>query len=238
MMTKKFKYSILIPALDAEKYLPSLLSQIRQTEHQPVEIVVVNDGSTDKTEQIASSFGAVVLSHSSNKGKGAALRTGFRYFLETSQNDYVLCIDADLQHHVAEIPKFLSYAGKNDLKFVIGNRLNQMHTMPLHRKISNKTTSFILTKLTGQQIKDSQCGYRLVHRDVLNTLQLEENGFQMESEMILRAAAKNYKIGFVDIRTVYNDESSQIRNLSDTLKFISLVLRELIERVPWFIKKN
>ena len=237
-MTSQLTYSILIPAYESEKYLPDLLAQIKHINPQPREVFVVNDGSSDNTGQVAEKMGAIVVQHECNKGKGAALKTGFQAFLDTSKSAYLLCMDADLQHSVEEIPKFISYAGHNELQFIIGNRLNETHSMPIHRKISNKTTSYILSKLTGQPIKDSQCGYRLLHRDLLSDLDLKENGFQLESEMILKVSDKKLKIDFVDIGTVYNGESSQIRNVFDTFKFVILVFRALIKKVRWFTRKS
>jgi len=237
-MSIELKYSILIPAFEAEKYLSILLAQIYHMKPPPQEIFVVNDGSTDHTGIIAEKMGAIVIQHDKNKGKGAALKTGFQSFLKKSESTYLLCMDADLQHPVEEIPKFLAHAEENNRQFIIGNRLNQTHNMPLHRKISNRTTSYILSKLSGQHIQDSQCGYRLLHRNLLDDLDLKEDGFQLESEMILKASHKNITIDFVNIKTIYNDASSQIRNIGDTLKFIFLVFRALMNKIPWFTKKN
>jgi glycosyltransferase involved in cell wall biosynthesis len=230
-------YTILIPAYNAAETLQELLMQIK-TVASPNQIVVVDDGSVDQTAKIAQNEGVIVLTHSYNKGKGSALKTGFREIIQNRKEPYILCMDADLQHSVNDIPKFLQCAAEDRYQLIIGNRLSRTDNMPYHRRLSNRITSFIVSKLTGQQIQDSQCGYRLISKELLSTVQLEENGFQMESEMILKAAEQGYQVGFVNIATVYRDESSSIRHVYDTLKFMALIWRILITRLLWFTRKN
>ena len=101
--------------------------------------------------------------------------------------------------------------------------------MPILRYLSNTLTSFIISKITGQDIKDSQCGFRLIKKDVLDTINISENGFQFESEFILMCARKNIKMFFVNIPTVYNDSSSNISHFRDTYKFVRLIIREIFK---------
>jgi glycosyltransferase involved in cell wall biosynthesis len=230
-------YSILIPAYNAAETLQTLLQQIKVTSN-PESIIVVDDGSTDQTERIAKSAGVTVLRHEHNRGKGAALRTGFEKITQDGKVPYVLCMDADLQHSVADIPTFLQCAAEDRYQMIIGNRLSKIGEMPYHRRLSNRMTSYILSKLTGQNILDSQCGFRLIKRELLETTPLEDDGYQMESEMILKVADQDLQIGFVNIATVYRSESSSIRNVYDTFKFIALIWRVLIFKQLWFTRKN
>ncbi len=225
------KYIILIPAFNAENTLPELLGQIRKSPVMPEKIVVIDDGSTDQTAEIAAcDRHTAVKSLSVNRGKGEALKQGFKLISQQYDTDYILCMDADLQHPVSSLEDFLRRAESTDSKFIIGNRSKKPGLMPLHRVLSNTITSWLISGLCGQKIKDSQCGYRLIHRDVLDGMPLQENGFQLESEMIIHAARKGYQIGFVDIPTLYHKNSSNISNLKDTIRFIRLVLREFIRR--------
>jgi glycosyltransferase involved in cell wall biosynthesis len=169
------------------------------------------------------------MHHQENRGKGRALKTGFKAFLDQSETDYILCIDADLQHPVASIPDFLKKAESGN-SFIIGARERSLKSMPVHRILSNMITSYIISLITRQKIKDSQCGYRMIHRDVLNNLDLHENGYQLESEMLLKAAKNGVKIDFIPIPTIYNAEKSHMRNFRDTLKFIRLVFGFLLKR--------
>ena len=220
-------FNILIPAYNASKTIGKLINELFQLEINPENIIVVNDGSTDETSSIARNLKVNVVDLQQNQGKGAALIKGFEYFLKNSKAVYLICIDADLQHPVKSIPDFL----KKDSKFVIGNRNKTLKTMPVHRIMSNLITSKLLSFVTGQKILDSQCGYRMIHRDVIGNIELNEKGFQLESEMIVEAAKMNVQIDFVDIPTIYNQSSSNISNVKDTLKFIRYMLKEIINRI-------
>jgi glycosyltransferase involved in cell wall biosynthesis len=225
------KYEIIIPAYNAENTIRTLISQIRHLENPPVKIIVIDDGSKDGTAKIASQMGVEIIKQGINRGKGAALKIGFRHFMKHSPCDYLLCMDADLQHPVSSIPDFLNFIKKYDCKVLIGNRKKSLKLMPLHRILSNMLTSFIITILTKQKIKDSQCGYRLIHKDILRKIKLYENDFQLESEMILRVSENNVKIYFIDIPTIYNTHGSYINNIQVTLKFILLIGREIKKRM-------
>ncbi|MGD9898948.1 MAG: glycosyltransferase family 2 protein [Calditrichaceae bacterium] len=226
-----YKYDMLIPAYNAQNTLPILFEQINQLDKKPETIFVVNDGSTDRTGQIALSSGAKVISLDTNHGKGFALREGYKAFKESGQSDLLICLDADLQHPVHSVPEFLDHARKLNSKIIIGNREKIPSKMPAARIISNRITSFILSFLTGQQIKDSQCGYRLIHKNVLENLEFSEDGFQLESEFLIKAAQQNYNIEFVNIPTIYTGGNSHIHHFNDTVKFIRLILREIYKKL-------
>ena len=87
--------------------------------------------------------------------------------------------------------------------------------------------------LTGQRVKDSQCGFRLIHKDVLKELVLSENGYQLESEIILKSAKSGFDIDFIPVPTIYNTEKSHIGHVSDTIRFVQLVFKDLSQRVRW-----
>jgi len=221
------EYRILIPAYNAASTLAQLLQEINQLENQPRSIVVVDDGSQDATADIAKAFNTELIQNERNRGKGFSLRAGFNKFLNNSKNEYLLCMDADLQHPVSSIPKFIEAAQKSSEDIIIGNRSKKWNEMPFFRVISNRTTSALLTRLTGKKIKDSQCGFRLIHHRVLEQIQLKEDGFQLESEFIIQAVKNGHSITFVDIPTIYNQENSNINHLGDTLRFIKLFLKGL-----------
>ncbi len=220
-------YQILIPAYNAGQTISKLLTELASVGQQPVKITVVDDGSGDDTVKICQEFGVEILRNTENKGKGNALKKGFEAFLAHSDAEYVLCMDADLQHPVSSIPDFLRKA-ESGRRFIIGSRNRSVKSMPAHRILSNSMTSYILSKLTGQKIEDSQCGYRLIKRNVLEKMHLGEDGYQLESEILLKAAQNNVKIDFVPIPTIYNSEKSHMRNFSDTLKFIRLIVKHFL----------
>lgn len=221
-------YDILIPAYNAQNTISELINQIKNINEIPSRIVVVDDGSIDKTPEIIKNLVNSVIILEENRGKGFALRMGFEDFLNSSESDYLLCIDADLQHPVPYIHKFLHFAEESASEFIIGKRERKFGVMPLLRIISNSTTSLVLSIICNQKIEDSQCGFRLIHRNALEKLSLFEDGFQLESEMIVEAAKKNIKIDFIQIPTIYNGHVSHINHLGDTIRFIRLVFSQLV----------
>ncbi len=222
-------YDILIPAYNAEQTLPVLLQQIAKLPDKAQNIYVVDDASKDSTVQIARSFNCKVSSNSKNMGKGYTLRRGFEKFLQDGASSVLICIDADLQHPVDKIPDFLT-ALNNGNDIAIGNRDKSFKKMPVARILSNRITSFIISLITHKKILDSQCGFRAIKREVLEKITLKEDGFQMESEFILRANDLNYTIQFVNIPTVYNGQTSYIHHFKDTVKFINLIIKEILGR--------
>lgn len=223
-------YEVLIPAYNAGDKITELIRQLQLLDHKPSRILIIDDGSNDDTAVKAGKMNAEVLKVDQNTGKGSALRRGFDNFLKTSNADYLICMDADLQHPPAAIPKFIEVIENENAYLVIGHRSREMKKMPFARIISNTLTSIILSWVTKQSIKDSQCGFRCIKRDLLQQVHLNQNGFQMETEFILKAAAIGASIHFVKIPTIYNGSISNIKHLGDTLTFIKLVAHQLSGR--------
>lgn len=178
-------------------------------------VIAVDDGSTDgSADTLKNIENVIVVKHSVNKGKGAALNTGFTESVKQGST-LTLTIDADLQHDTELIPEFIDAAENHDI--VIGNRLSNLKSMPLHRRLSNKLTSKMLSMKTGTEIKDSQSGYRIYRTSILDSILPKSTGFEAESEILVNAARRGYKIGFVDIPTIYNNNESKMRSW-DTIK--------------------
>jgi len=220
-------YTILIPAYNAAATLPELLTRLKKVTPPPRQIVIIDDGSSDESAAIAENVGAEVIRLSRNHGKGYALRKGFHFLAKQGFAGYIICLDADLQHLPEYIPDFLTTAERENLAFVIGARRRNPGQMPLHRILSNTLTSRIISRLAGQKIADSQCGFRLIDSQLAAGIELSEDGFQMESEMIIKAGRQGVRIGSVAIPVIYNQQGSHIGNMRDTLKFIRLVFKQL-----------
>lgn len=214
---------ILIPAYNEARTIGEVVLAARRV-LEPV--IVVDDGSSDDTAQIAKSQGAVVLKHASNRGKGAALRTGFQYVLENGYSA-VITMDGDGQHSVFDIPQFLESFKKIKSGIIIGSRMHDISTMPAVRKLTNKLTSFVGSWLVGRRIEDSQSGFRLITSDVLRSVTLETDRFEMESELLVKAGKAGFRIVSVPIRTIYGQEKSKIDPLVDTRRFLGLLFRSL-----------
>jgi glycosyltransferase involved in cell wall biosynthesis len=217
--------AVLIPALNAAQTLAEAITKIK-TVLQGSWIVVVDDGSTDETAGIAEASGANVVRHPVNRGKGAALTTGFDHILHTSQAECVITLDADLQHDPMEIPRFISRWERGTADLIVGHRRKTGSGMPMHRRMSNQLTSFLVSARTGQAIRDSQCGFRCIGRSVLTEVRCSSSGFEAETEMLIRAAQHGFVIDFVPISTIYDGERSSMTHWQTTRRFLEVLLKE------------
>lgn len=214
---------VVIPAYNAAKTLEPLIRQMTQL---GLDVVVVNDGSTDDTAQVATASGALVISHLGNQGKGSALRAGFAFALQAGY-DAVVTVDSDGQHDPAEIPRLLAAASLPQAAVVVGHRAVNHGAMPRLRRWTNQGMSWIVSLLTRQRIPDSQCGFRVIRREVLLAIRLSSRRFDIETELLLAAARGGWTVTSVPIRTIYQHHPSRIRPVRDGWRFCRLVLRYL-----------
>ncbi len=213
-----------IPAYNAGGTLGKVLNGAVQY-FEPKQIIVINDGSSDNTAAVAQQFETILLCHETNRGKGAALRTVFQYVLEKTSARGIISLDADGQHLPEELLKFVHAFAQTGAELIIGARSFDPRLMPWARVISNRISSRLLSWKTGQPVKDSQSGYRLYSRRLLEKVQLKTSGYDTESEIIIQAGKLRMKIEFVPIMTVYNGEISHIRGMRDVGRFIRLYLK-------------
>ena len=217
---------VLIPSYNEARTIGHIVAELIQ---KGFTVYVVDDGSTDDTANIAHVQGAVVVKHKTNKGKGASLREGFRHIIKKGF-DAVIIMDGDGQHLVADIGNFIEKMGATGADMVIGNRMLDVSLMPEERKHTNRFMSFFISALSGQRIPDSQSGYRLIKREVLEKVNLKSSNFEIESEMIIRSSRAGFKIESVPIKTVYDDEKSKVNPVIDTLRFIAFVIKIIFTR--------
>lgn len=214
---------VLIPTYNEAKSIALLIKQIGSYN---LEVIVVDDGSLDNTGSIAGNSGATVLQNKKNEGKGASLIKGFNYALSRGF-EAVVTMDGDGQHLPQDIPLFIEAAGKSSSAVFIGNRMSSLKGMPLFRIITNRFMSWFLSSIVKQKVYDTQCGFRLLKREVLEKLNLTTRKYETESEILLKASRLGFKIDSVPVTTVYLDEKSKINPVVDTLRFIRFILKEL-----------
>ena len=153
------------------------------------------------------------------------LKRVFNFALE-NQYDAVITMDGDGQHDPENLPDFINKFSNTQADIIIGNRMKKTRNMPPARFITNKFMSFIISRLCNQLIPDSQCGFRLINSSVLRSIALSTSNFEIESEVLIAASRKKFRIESVPIKTIYQDEKSKISPLVDTVRFINFIFRQ------------
>ena len=221
-----------IPAYQDEKHIGDIACRTReQLDH----VLVVDDGSTDETGLRAREAGAEVIVHAQNRGKGEAIKTGLTHWLgvpdpsragSDSEIKWVILLDSDGQHLPEEINRFLLAASSAVRPcFFIGNRMKDVARMPLVRRIVNRYMSDQISRVCGQIIPDTQCGYRMLHRELVPHMLGGGHRFDYDTEALIIASRKGYRIESVPITTVYTDQVSKIHPVRDSLRFFKLMRR-------------
>jgi glycosyltransferase involved in cell wall biosynthesis len=221
-----------IPAYQDEKHIGDIA---RRTRERLDHVLVVDDGSTDKTAERAREAGAEVIVHDQNQGKGEAIKTGLSHWLgaanpsssgEDRQITWLILLDSDGQHLPEEIDRFLlAAASVSEPMFFIGNRMEDVARMPLARRIVNRYMSAQISQVCGQRIPDTQCGYRMLHRELIPYMLGGTHRFEYETEALIIASREGYRIESVPISTVYTDQVSKIHPARDSLRFFKLMRR-------------
>ena len=198
----------IIPAFNEQEKIGQVVKNIKEAENK-IDILVIDDGSTDSTAYQSGLAGAKVIRLSSNMGYGVALQTGYKYAFERGY-DFVVQLDGDGQHDPAEIHRFVARAERVGADIVVGCRMGNVGSMPVVRKWTNLLTSAILSRLAHARIRDSQSGYRLIRVRVLRSVSLVSQNYDLESEILVRAARKGFRISEVPVRTIYTGSPSSI----------------------------
>ena len=216
------RIAAVIPAYNEEKHIGDVVRRARQ---QLGDVLVIDDGSVDKTADNARDAGAEVIVHEQNRGKGETIKTGLRHFLDRDV-DLVIILDADGQHRPEEIERFTAAALSSEQpKLILGTRMNDLSSMPRVRRFVNRWMSNRISAVCGQEIPDTQCGFRMIHRELMPELLGGAARFDYETEMLIIASRKGFKIASVPVSTVYSDEVSSIHPVRDTIRFFKLMRR-------------
>jgi len=193
------KIFAVMPAVNESKNVSKLIRQIKKYVDK---VIVVDDGSIDRTSQLAKKAGAIVLRHDINLGKGAALKTGCDYAIRQNAN-IILNLDADGQHSPEEIPKFLKALKNTDL--VHGTR--QFNTsMPFIKRAWNFGISKIFSLLYGTEVHDQQCGFRAFKADAYKNIRWKSTDYLVETEILINLLKAHLKLKEVPIETIYKRE--------------------------------
>jgi glycosyltransferase involved in cell wall biosynthesis len=203
------KIALVIPAYNEETMIASVIDDIRVTfKKKPYDykIVVVDDGSKDKTAVVAKAAGAHVIKHVLNSGSGGATATGLSY-AQQNDFDFAVTLDADGQHSAEDVLNGVELLRKSDIDLLIGSRLISKEGMSQTKIIGNKGLSLITYLLFGINVTDSQSGLRLFSKKALAELHWKTSGYEFCSEMLWRAKQVGLIISEFPIKAIYTDYS-------------------------------
>ena len=219
------KVCILIPAYNAGKTLGSVLEKVQPLR---MDTIVVNDGSEDETKRVALEYGALLLEHPSNLGKGAAFRTGFNYVLAKGYR-VVITLDADGQHNPSEIPSLLRIFQSVKPDILIASRAGEFSRMTFLRRFWNRLGVKAVARFCHSDITDSQSGFRLIRTEILREIPLLTSGYETELELLIKACKRNFNVLSVPTSPPKPDGTafSHFKPVADTWRVCKLFLRIL-----------
>lgn len=217
--------SALIPAFNEAGPIRNVLDGLRGiVDH----VLVVDDGSTDGTNRVATELGAEVLVHAENRGKGHAVRSGIEALSQRGFT-HVLIMDGDMQHLPSEAPRLIQAASETGADLVLGERHFGRDAMPASRYHANRWGSRALSWFVGIPLSDTQCGFRVVRLAALRGLPLRATGYDIETEMLVKLWRRGARIKGVPVSAVYAGQASKLRPIRDTTRtcFLAVYYRYL-----------
>ena len=217
---------ILIPVYNCAMHLSELFLRIFALSEK-CHILCINDGSTDNSLDIIRQHDVKYISFEVNRGKGFVLRTGLQ-FAKRNGYQFVQSLDADLQHDPTSIINFFKTQRKEGADLVIGFRNFSFKNMPFMRVLSNYLTSSIVSYLVGNDILDSQSGFRLYKLSLFDENDIYSDRYQMETEILINYCRYRARIAYTEIPVIYSAETSHISHLRDITNFIKVIWKEIL----------
>jgi glycosyltransferase involved in cell wall biosynthesis len=203
-------------------YVIANTMNVMDSQDLPYEVIVVDDGSTDNTSRIASQYKTTLIRNQTNRGKGYSLRRGFRQ----AQGEIIVTIDSDGEHQSKEIPDLLKPVLQGT-DIVGGSRFlgKSRHFTTRLNSVGNSLFNFAIVSLTGTLITDSQSGFRAAKRRVLDELNLESDGYEIETEITVKSIRNGFVFKEKPI-TCHRREygTSKVKILSDGIKIFKTIL--------------
>jgi len=224
--------SIIIPAFNEENTIENLLERIHKTlemTQSPYEIIVVDDGSIDKTAQLAHRYKATVLKNGQNQGKGHALQRGFQH----AKGDIIITMDADGSHKPEDLTKLVTPL-LNGADIVFGSRFingcSKIATKKLHR-FGNRLFNLIIRLLTDKHITDSQTGFRGYKKEIIKQIGITSKGYEVETELTVKSLKNGCVVHEEPITFEKRiDGCSHLNPLTDGFKILKTILMASIEQ--------
>jgi len=218
--------SIIIPAYDEENAIVETIDQVREVmsaSQYDYELIIVNDGSADKTGEKAREAGARVINHEVNQGYGAGLKTG----ILSAKGDWIVITDADGTYPNDRIPDLLSEAGPNDM--VVGARVGDAAKIPLIRRPAKWALAQFANYLAETKIPDYNSGLRVFRKDMAKRFfRILPSGFSFTTTITLSSLCHGYKVKYLPIAYYERTGKSKIKPIRDTYRFFMLILRTTV----------
>ena len=223
------RIAAVIPAFNEEVAIGSVA--LLTGEHVD-EVIVVDDGSSDRTAHVAEMAGARVIRHHKNMGKGAALKTGF----EAADADIVVTLDADGQHNPAEIPKLVEPILRGEADVVNGSRYlhGRDENTPRYRRVGQRILDRATNIATGLEITDTQSGFRAFSAESIPHFKFRDPGFVVESEMLSDAAEAGLRIVEVEVGVRYDVDGSTRNPISHGVSVLLRIIGDIELKRPLY----
>lgn len=218
---KSINYCVVIPSYNNDIYIEKLLLDVYEYCN---DVIVVNDGCTDRTPEILAKYKTLhVITFTENKGKGEALRSGFKYALNKGFN-YAITLDSDGQHFAKDIPAMLSLLETEPDALVIGSRQSDTDNVPRKNSFANRISNFWFRIETGVKLPDTQSGFRLYPITALKGIRTFSGRYEYELEIIVKASWKGIKIRSVPIDVYYPPGDERITHFRPFVDFLRISL--------------
>lgn len=229
-MNKSASHNIVVgmPAYNEEKYIGSVVMLVKQYAD---EVIVVDDGSIDRTAKVATLAGATVIQHGENKGYGAAIQD-IIFEAKKKNADILVIIDADAQHNPEEIPTLIK-AVSEGYDLVIGSRKMQTQSdIPAFRRFGQRVLLFFTNILSGEKLSDTESGFRAYSRKAMAELELKEKGMAISAETVSAATAKGLSVTEVPISVTYTKDGSTMNPVRHGMGVLNRIMVMISERRP------
>ena len=211
--------SIVVPAFNEAKSLAQVLEKIHALNLPKVEIIVVDDGSSDGTAEVAMNAGANVVRHPYNIGNGAAVKSGMR----AAQGRWIVLMDGDGQHQPEDIPKLLAEAVNYHM--VVGARAKGSK-LRFHRYVANSVYNLLASYVTRFNVRDLTSGFRVLsRREALRFIDLLPNTFSYPTTLTLAFLRSGLTVKYVPIQTLYRAGQSKISLVTDGVRFLLIITK-------------
>ena len=225
-----------VAVIPAHNEAATIGTVVLQTQPHVETVIVIDDGSTDKTAEIAQLAGARVCSHDQNKGKGAAIQTGFELGM-TDDADTLVFLDGDGQHDPDSIPALVEPIENGESDLVIGSRTKQgIGTAPRHRKVGRGILNTITNAVNGTEVTDTQSGFRAMRAGLIEEMIFEDTGMGIESTILTEAVGAGAQVSEIPVQEHYPKTASPNHNpISHAVAVLSSILKIVRREHPLLV---